>query len=154
MLKVKNIMSKEVKTINPDTSVEEAAKILSEIGVSGLPVVKDGRLVGIVSESDLIIKDKKLHFPDYINVIGGIIYLESYKKFREEFKKFIAVEVEDLMSEEVITISPDATVEDAATMMSEKDVNRLPVVEGDQLVGIVTRADIVKDLARGENKKD
>ncbi|HKL75515.1 MAG TPA: CBS domain-containing protein [Halanaerobiales bacterium] len=150
MLKVKDIMSKDVQTLAPDTSVEEAAKILSETGISGLPVVKDGKLVGIVSESDLIVKDKKLHFPDYINVIGGIIYLESYKKFREEFKKFIAVEVKDLMTEKVITISPEATVEDAATLMSDKDVNRLPVVEGDKLVGIVTRGDIVKDLARGE----
>lgn len=150
MLKVKDIMSKDVKTLAPDTSVEEAAKILSETGISGLPVVKDGKLVGIVSESDLIVKDKKLHFPDYINVIGGIIYLESYKKFREEFKKFIAVEVKDLMTEDVITISPEATVEDAATLMSDEDVNRLPVVEGDKLVGIVTRGDIVKDLARGE----
>jgi len=150
MLKVKDIMSRDVETLDPDTSVEEAAKILSETGISGLPVVEDGNLVGIVSESDLIVKDKKLHFPDYINVIGGIIYLESYKKFREEFKKFIAVEVKDLMTEDVITISPEATVEDAATLMSDKDVNRLPVVEGDKLVGIVTRGDIVKDLARGE----
>ena len=150
MLKVKDIMSRDVETLAPDTSVEEAAKTLSETGISGLPVVKDGKLVGIVSESDLIVKDKKLHFPDYINVIGGIIYLESYKKFREEFKKFIAVEVKDLMTEDVITISPEATVEDAATLMSDKDVNRLPVVEGDKLVGIVTRGDIVKDLARGE----
>lgn len=150
MLKVKDIMSRDVETLAPDTSVEEAAKTLSETGISGLPVVKEGKLVGIVSESDLIVKDKKLHFPDYINVIGGIIYLESYKKFREEFKKFIAVEVKDLMTEDVITISPEATVEDAATLMSDKDVNRLPVVEGDKLVGIVTRGDIVKDLARGE----
>ena len=151
MLKVKDIMSKDVKTITPDTSVEEAAKILSEMEISGLPVVEEGKLLGIVSESDLIVKDKKLHFPDYINVIGGIIYLESYKKFREEFKKFIAVEVKDLMTENVITISPDKTVEDAATLMSEKDVNRLPVLEDDELVGIVTRADIVKDLAREED---
>ena len=148
MLKVKDIMSKNVITISPGNSVEEAAKILSNNNVSGLPVVEDGKLVGIVSESDLIVKDKKLHFPDYINVIGGIIYLESYKKFKKEFKKFIAVKVEDLMSEKVITVNPEDTVEDAATIMSDKDVNRLPVVEGDKLVGIITRGDIVRDLAK------
>ena len=150
MLRIRDIMSKDVITISPESSVEEAAKILSDNGISGLPVVKDGKLVGIVSESDLIIKDKKLHFPDYINVIGGIIYLESYKKFKNEFKKFIAVKVEDLMSEKVITVSPEDSIEDAATIMSEEDVNRLPVVEGDNLVGIISRGDIVRDLGRDE----
>ena len=140
-------MSKEVISIGPDSSVEDAAKILSDNSISGLPVVEEGKLVGIVSESDLIVKDKKLHFPDYINVIGGIIYLESYKKFKQEFKKFIAVKVEDLMTEDVITLAPDDTVEKAATIMSEEDVNRLPVVEGEELVGIVTRGDILKDIA-------
>ena len=150
MRKVRDIMSKDVITISPETEIEEAAKILSKHGISGLPVVEDGELVGIVSESDIIIKDKKLHFPDYINVIGGIIYLESYKKFKEEFKKFIAYQVEDLMSKDVITLSPEDSVEEAATIISEQDINRLPVVEDDKLVGIVTRADIVKDIAREE----
>jgi CBS domain-containing protein len=148
MLKVREIMSEDVITISPDTDVEDAAKVLSEHGISGVPVVEDNKLVGIVSESDLIIKDKKLHFPDYINVIGGIIYLESYNKFKEEFKKFIAIQIKDLMSEDVITVTPDDTIEDAATIISDEDVNRLPVVEGDKVVGILTRADIVKDIAR------
>ena len=150
MRKVRDIMSKDVITISPETEIEEAAKILSKHGISGLPVVEDGELVGIVSESDIIIKDKKLHFPDYINVIGGIIYLESYNKFKEEFKKFIAYQVKDLMSKDVITLSPEDSVEEAATIISEQDINRLPVVEDDKLVGIVTRADIVKDIAREE----
>ncbi len=147
MLKAKNIMTEDVVTIGPKADVEEAAQILSENNVSGLPVVKDGKVLGIISEKDLIIKDKKLHFPDYIDLLGGIIYLESYKKFEEEFKKFIAVNVEELMTEDVITISPETPVEDIATIMVEEEVNRIPVVENDKLVGIVTRADLVRDLA-------
>ena len=147
MLKAKDIMTEDVVTIEPETSVEEAAKILSENNISGLPVVKDGKVLGIISEKDLIIKDKKLHFPDYIDLLGGIIYLESYKKFEEEFKKFIAVNVEELMTEDVITISPETPVEDIATIMVEEEVNRIPVVVNDKLVGIVTRADLVRDLA-------
>ena len=150
MLKVKDIMSTDVKTIGPDSSVEEAAEILSNNNISGLPVVEGENLLGIVSESDLIVKDKKLHFPDYINVIGGIIYLESYKKFKEEFKKFVAVKVEDLMTKKVVTVGPEDSVEDAATIMSDEDINRLPVVEGNKLVGIITRGDIVRDLARNK----
>ena len=147
MLTAKDIMTEEVVTIDADASVEEAAEILSNNNISGLPVVDEGELVGILTENDLIIKDKKLHFPDYINVLGGIIYLESHKKFAEEFKKFIAVNVKELMTEEVVTISPDTTVEDIATLMIEEGVNRIPVVDNEEIVGIVTRADLVRDLA-------
>ena len=149
MLTARDVMSTDVKTVSPEMSVEEAAKIMSDNNVSGLPVVNnDGELVGILSEKDMIIKDKKLHFPDYINVLGGIIYLESYKKFEEEFKKYIAVDAKGLMTEDVITISPERSVEEIATLMVEEDINRLPVVEDGKLVGIVTRGDLVKDIAR------
>ena len=148
MITAKDIMTTDVVTVDPKTSVKEAANIMSEKGISGLPVVQNGELVGIVTENDLIIKDKKLHFPEYINVIGGIIYLESYKKFREEFKKFIAVNVEELMTKDVITVSPDDSIEDIATIMHQENVNRLPVVDNSgQLIGIVTRANIVKHIA-------
>ncbi len=148
MITAKDIMTTDVITIDPETSVKKAANIMSENDISGLPVVKDGELVGIVTENDLIIKDKKLHFPEYINVIGGIIYLESYKKFEEEFKKFIAVKVGELMTKDVITASPNDPIEDLATTMHQEDVNRLPVVDNaGQLIGIVTRANIVKHIA-------
>ncbi len=148
MITAKDIMTTDVVTVDPKTSVKEAANIMSEKGISGLPVVQNGELVGIVTENDLIIKDKKLHFPEYINVIGGIIYLESYKKFREEFKKFTAVNVEELMTKDVITVSPDDSIEDIATIMHQENVNRLPVVDNSgQLIGIVTRANIVKHIA-------
>ena len=141
-------MTTDVVTVSPETSVKEAANIMSENNISGLPVVEDEKLVGIVTENDLIIKDKKLHFPEYINVLGGIIYLESYKKFEEEFKKFIAVKVGELMTKDVITASPNDPIEDLATIMHQEDVNRLPVVDNaGQLIGIVTRGNIVKHIA-------
>ncbi len=147
MKTARDIMTGEVITVDPETSVEEAAKLMSEHRISGLPVVKDGKLVGIVSEKDLIVKDKKLHFPEYINLIGGIIYIESYRKFREEFKKYIAVKVGELMTTEVETIEPDTPVNEIATMMSREEINRLPVLENGKLVGIVTRADLVRNMA-------
>ena len=147
MKTARDIMTREVITVEPETSVEEAAKLMSEHRVSGLPVVRDGMLVGIVSEKDLIVKDKKLHFPEYINLIGGIIYVESYRKFREEFKKYIAIRVEELMTTELETIEPDTPVNEIATLMSREEVNRLPVLEDGKLVGIVTRADLVRNMA-------
>lgn len=148
MQTAKDIMTSEVITVGPDTSVEEAAEIMSENDISGLPVIEEGNLIGIVTEKDLIIKNKKLHFPDYINLIGGIIYLESYKKFQEEFKKYVAVKVEQLMTKDVETISPDTPVEEIADLMSREEVNRLPVLDGDKLVGIVTRKDLIDNMAK------
>ena len=151
MITAKDIMTTDVVTVDPETSVKEAANLMSEQDISGLPVVLDGKLVGIVTENDLIIKDKKLHFPEYINVLGGYIYVESYKKFKEEFKKFTAVKVKELMTEDVITVSPDDTIQDLATKMHQENVNRLPVVDNSgQLIGIVTRANIVKHIALEE----
>jgi len=148
MITAKDIMTTDVVTVDPETSVKEAANLMSEKDISGLPVVQNGELVGIVTENDLIIKDKKLHFPEYINVIGGIIYLESYKKFREEFKKFVAVKVKELMTEDVVTVSPDTSIEDLATIMHQENINRLPVVDNSgRLIGIVTRGNIVKHIA-------
>lgn len=149
MMKTANdIMTKEVITVDPETSVEEAAELMSQYNVSGLPVLENGKLIGIVTEKDLIVKDKKLHFPEYINLIGGIIYLESYKKFQEEFKKYIAVKVKDLMTKHVETIKPDTSVSEIADLMSKEEVNRLPVLDGDELVGIVTRGDLIKNMSK------
>lgn len=149
MLTAEDIMTEDVITVRPDTSVQKVARILSENEISGLPVVNsDNILVGIVSEKDLIFKDKKLHFPDYINVLGGIVYLESYKKFEEEFKKFIAIKVGDLMTEDVITVTSDTSLSEIATLMVEEDVNRLPVVKEERLIGIITRANLVEDMAQ------
>ena len=148
MVVAKDIMTTDVITIDPETSVKDAANIMSEHGISGLPVVRDNKLVGIVTENDLIIKDKKLHFPEYINVLGGIIYLESYKKFEEEFKKFTAVKVKELMTTDVITANPEDSIEDLATIMHQKNINRIPVVDNaGQMIGIVTRNNIVKHIA-------
>ena len=147
MKTARDIMTRDVITVEPETSVEDAAKLMSKHRVSGLPVVKDGKMLGIVSEKDLIVKDKKLHFPEYINLIGGIIYVESYRKFREEFKKYIAVRVEELMTTEVEIIEPDTPVNEIATLMSREEINRLPVLEDGKLIGIVTRADLVRNMA-------
>lgn len=146
MLTAQDIMNQDVVTVTPKTSVEEAADIMSQENVSGLPVVQDGKLIGVVSEKDLIIKNKKLNSPGFINILDGV-FLKNPRKFEEEFKKFIAVDVKDLMTEEVVQINLDTPLDEIASLMVDKDVNRLPVVEDDKLVGIVTRGDIVRNMA-------
>lgn len=147
-LKVRDIMQTEVVTVGPSTTVRELADILAKHKISGVPVVDDQRRVlGMVSEADVILQDADLHFPYYIQFLDSVIYLQSLGKFEERFRKAFGSKVTQVMSEEVIAISSEASVRDAATLMADRKVNRLPVVDNGMLVGIVTRGDIVKAIA-------
>ncbi len=145
---VKDIMVKEVITIQKDASVEELSELLIKNKISGVPVIdSDGKLVGIATEGDLIIKDSDLHFPRYFKLLDSIIYLESLNKFKKSLKKFLGTKVEDVMTAKTKTVKEDSTVGDAANMMIKYNINRVPVLDSkDELAGIVTRADIVGSM--------
>ncbi len=147
-IKAKDIMTKQLVTLKPEQTVTETAKTLSENRIGGAPVLRNSTLVGIVSESDLIIQDVKLHFPTYIQLLDSYIYLGSLSKFEETLKKAVAVKVQDIMTEDVKTIGPDATLQDVATLMAEEDINILPVMNENEVIGIITKSDIVKSLGR------
>jgi CBS domain-containing protein len=148
-LKVRDIMKTEVITVGPDTSIRELADVLAQNKISGVPVVDSKRhIVGMVSEADVILQDADLHFPYYINFLDSIIYLESFHGFKERFRKVFAVKVSDIMTKDVVAVSLDASVHEAATLMADHKVNRLPVVDGLVLVGILTRGDIVQAIAQ------
>jgi CBS domain-containing protein len=147
-LTVGDIMQTQVITVRPSTTVREMAGILAEHGVSGVPVVdEDDRVVGMVSEADIIVQDAELHFPYYIPLLDSVIYLQSFHKFEERLHKMFGSQVKEIMSKEVIAISPEVSVRDAATLMTDREINRLPVVADGKLVGIVTRHDIVQAIA-------
>ncbi len=148
-MQAKDIMTTEVITVTPEQTVKDVAKLLVDHKVSGVPVVDDDhRVVGVVTEADLLVRSQKLKTPSYIQLLGGIIYLDSVREFEEELKKTVAVLVKDIMTEDVIVVTEDTDVEDIATKMAEENINRIPVVDGEKLVGIVSRADIIKSLAR------
>jgi CBS domain-containing protein len=143
-------MTREVVTISPEATVRELAELLAKAKVSGVPVVDDaGRLVGIVTEGDIILQDAELHFPHYVQVFESIIYLESVRRFEERFRKAFGARVGDIMSQEVMTVASGTPVSEVATMMADRNVNRVPVVDGDRLVGMITRGDIVRSIAEG-----
>ncbi len=150
MLTAKDIMTKTVITVKPDTSIEELSSILVKNGISGVPVVDDnGSLYGIATENDLISRDKRLHIPTVVSFLDAAIYLESSKRFEEEVKRLAATKVGDICVRKVITISEDTTVTDIATIMSDKKAHLLPVVKSGKIVGIVGKRDVVKAAARG-----
>lgn len=145
----KDIMTKEVFTVTAEDTVEDVIRILLDRKISGVPVVNSDReVIGIVSEGDLIIRQQKLHVPSYIQILGGVIYLDDPAEFKEEFKKAVAIKVEDIMTENPLTIEEDTPVEDIATMMFDAGVNRLPVIKDGKLAGIVSRADLIRSMAR------
>ncbi len=150
MLTAKDIMTKDVITVKPDTSIEELSAILVKNGISGVPVVDDaGALFGIATENDLISRNKRLHIPTVVSFLDAAIYLESSKRFEEEVRRVAATKVGDICVRKVLTITEDTTVTDIATIMTEKKTHLLPVMKGGRLVGIVGKRDVVKAAARG-----
>jgi len=146
-LKVRDIMSTEPLTVAPDLTVTEAARLMVDNRVGALPVLEEGKLIGIVTEGDLIMQDVKLEFPTYLHLIDGfILYPPATARFESELRKAVAADVRAVMTTDPITVQVDSSVEDAATLLVEREVSRLPVLDGETLVGVVSKSDIVRSL--------
>lgn len=147
MLTAKDIMTKNVTTVGAATTIEELARILMEYKISGAPVVDDaGDLIGIVTENDLISRDKRLHIPTVMRLFDAFIILESQSKIEKEIKRMTAITVNDIYTKEVITVTEGTPVQDIATIMSEKKVHLIPVVEGKKILGIIGKIDLIKGI--------
>jgi len=147
MLTAKDIMTKDVTTVKATTTIEELARILMEHKISGAPVVDDNEnLIGIVTENDLISRDRRLHIPTVIRLFDAFIMLESPGKLGKEIKKMAAIIVNDIYTKEVITVTEAAPVQDVAAIMSKKKVHLIPVVEGKKLLGIIGKIDLIKGI--------
>jgi CBS domain-containing protein len=148
---VRDIMDPDPRTVGPDTPVEHVVRALRDHELPGLPVVDDdNRVVGIVTESDLVLPDDEgdLHIPHYINLFGGTIFLEPLSRFEERLRKAFASKAEDMMTRDPDVVRPDTSVQEAARLIHESGHNRLPVVDEEgRLVGVVTRVDVLGALA-------
>ncbi|RMG01932.1 MAG: CBS domain-containing protein [Nitrospirae bacterium] len=148
VLRARDLMKTDVVTLRPDTSVEEAGRVFIEKDISGAPVVsKDGTLYGIVTENDLISKEKRFHIPTIIRIFDAIIPLESDKKVEEEIKKMTATTVGEICTRDVITITEDTDINEIATIMTERRVHLLPVMKEGKIVGIVGKKDLIRGLS-------
>jgi CBS domain-containing protein len=148
--RVADIMERDVVTVSPDDDVETLIKLLREHELPGVPVTDDdGRLVGIVTESDLVLRsdDSDLHLPHYLELFGGIVFLEPLQHLEDKLRKAFATKVRDMMTAGVETVTSDASVEEAARKISRSGHNRLPVVQDGRLVGVVTRVDCLAALS-------
>lgn len=142
-------MSTTIVTLKAEDSIKHAAKVMIDHHIGGAPVIDDeGRLIGLITESDLITQDVKIHFPSYIHLLDSFIFIESRRRFEETLKRAAAAKVGDLMTIDVATVNPETPIEDVATLMMEKHIGRVPVIENDHVVGIVTKGDIVRTISR------
>lgn len=145
-LPVTNIMTVDVITVERETPVTDVARLMVEHAISGIPVVENGRIVGIVTERDIVAQEMEIDAPAYGTFLDAIFKL-PWDKSDEELRRVLATSAGELMSTDVETIAQSATVRDAASLMYKHRLNPLPVVtDGGTLVGIVSRSDIVRLL--------
>lgn len=147
MLKVKDIMTREVISVSPETEIANAAKILLEKRINGLPVIDaSGRLVGILCQSDLVAQQKSIPIPSVFTLLESYIPLTSIKRIDKEVEKIAALTVKQAMTPNPVTVVPETEIEDVAKLMVDNKYHTLPVMEGDKVVGIVGKEDVLKTL--------
>ena len=147
MLKARDIMNRDVVTVQEDMSVEELGRLFIEKRISGAPVLdKDGRLCGIVTENDLVRKNTRLHIPTVLRIFDALIPLGSSERVEEEIRKMSASKVGEICTRAVVTISADASMQDVSSIMSDKGMHLVPVVEEGKIVGIIGKIDIIKGM--------
>ncbi|MEM6611244.1 MAG: CBS domain-containing protein [Cyanobacteria bacterium P01_C01_bin.72] len=146
---VAEVMTTDLITVSPETSLQEAIQILAERKISGLPVVgQQGQLVGVISETDLTWQATGVDTPPYIMLLDSIIYLQNPAKHNQEVHKALGQTVADAMSDRPITVKSSQLVREAARIMHEQKVRRLPVVDDqEELVGMITQGDVIKMMA-------
>jgi CBS domain-containing protein len=146
---VADIMTPDPIVVRPDTPLTEAIQILAADRISGLPVVDaKHKLVGIISETDLMWQESGVTPPAYIMLLDSVIYLKNPLQYERELHKALGQTVGDVMSPAPVTIKPNQTVPEAARLMHERNIHRLPVLDAQgQVIGILTRGDIVRAMA-------
>jgi CBS domain-containing protein len=146
-------MDSDPLTVRPDASVEDVARALGENDLHSVPVIEeDGTVVGIVTENDLVIGDDEgdLHIPAYVELFGGLIFLEPFRRFEQRMKKAVAATAAQMMTADPRTVGPDDDVDEAARVIVETGHNWLPVVQDGRLAGVISRADVVRARAAGQ----
>jgi CBS domain-containing protein len=153
MATVRDYMDPDPVTVAPDASVEEVARVLGENELHGVTVAgTGGEVLGFVTEDDLVIGDEEgdLHIPAYVELFGGLVFLEPFRRFEQRMKKAVAATAVQMMTPDPRTLRPDDDIHEAAHVIVETGHNRIPVVEDGRLVGVISRADVVRALAAGQ----
>ncbi|CAH2214999.1 CBS domain-containing protein [Tepidibacter aestuarii] len=144
----KDIMTTDVVVVKQDSTIKEIAEIFLKNRIGGVPVVdEENKIVGIISETDIIQKEKNVNVPSFINILQGYIFFDSFKEVEEDIRKIAAYKASDIMSKEVMTVREDDSVEYVANEMIKRSINRVPVVDDNNYIkGIICRYDLIKAM--------
>jgi CBS domain-containing protein len=147
---VRDIMTRDIVKVMPDTSVSEIALLMSQHRISGVPVVDEqDRVLGVVTELDMIVRNTRFKLPAFFTLLNATIYLETPAHLKERLHHMLGLTAREIMSQKVMTVTADASIEDLAELMVGQRANPIPVVENGRLAGIVSRSDIVRWMAKG-----
>ncbi|MBA4371300.1 MAG: hypothetical protein C0402_00380 [Thermodesulfovibrio sp.] len=145
MKTARDIMNTEVISVTPETTVEELGRLFVDKGISGAPVLDaEGRLYGIVTENDLIRQNRRFHIPTVFRLFDAFITLEGTSSIEEEIRLMSASKVSDICTRQVVTVAPDASLQDVATIMSDRGVHLIPVLQDGKLSGVIGKIDLIK----------
>lgn len=149
MKTAREIMSPEPITVGPEASVKEMAQIMVDNRIRCLPVVDEfGKLLGVVDEEELVHPETRVRFPTTLHFLDSYLFLpSSLREFEKELRQAVGARAADVMNEEPPLVGPDANVGEVASLMVKDDLEYVLVVEGDRLEGVITQADLLKDLA-------
>ena len=144
----KDIMTTDVIVAKTDDSIANVATLLIKEKIGGLPVVdENNKVVGIISETDIMQKETDIESPRVLNFFQGLIFIDDIKKLEDDMKKVAAYKVEDFMSKDIITVNENDSFDYVANVMIKKSINRVPVVDKENfLKGIICRYDIIKAM--------
>lgn len=147
MYTAEDIMTRKVIVVHPETEIVQAARLLLEHHINGLPVVdREGRLEGMICQDDLVTQQKKIPVPSYFILLDSLIPLSSQKEIEKALKKMAAITVAEAMSTDPITVGPATDLEEIATLMVKHNIHTIPVLDQGKLVGIIGKEDILKTL--------
>lgn len=148
-MKVREMMTINLVTVTEKATLREVIQLMLEKNISGIPVVDvDGKLKGIVSESDVIRLKRKLHMPDYMQLLETMLNNAHPEDFNADVIRALEMPVTDFMTKKVVTVTEDASMAEITRLMVEHGVNRIPVVRDNKLTGIVTRRDAIRAMAK------
>ncbi|HMK44701.1 MAG TPA: CBS domain-containing protein [Dissulfurispiraceae bacterium] len=147
MLKARDIMTTDVITVKPTTTVGDLARLLIEHRVSGAPVLTDsGELYGIVTENDLVSQNKRLHIPTVLRLFDAYIMLGNPGGVEKELKKMTGTTVADICTKDIVTITPETSIDEIATIMADRKIHLIPVISGGKLAGIIGKIDLIRAM--------
>lgn len=150
MVKVGDIMTEEVLACTPDTSVEDVARLLVENGFSGMPVVESDRVVGLITADNLLAIEKPIKIPGFLGILGTAVYMDNPldgDEVEKQIRGVLATKASELMNKDFRTVSSSLDVHELAELMIKENLDLVPVVDNDVLVGVVAKSDILALMA-------